>query len=945
MSRLFSCHRFPWTAPLLPQLVDFLLPQSTTDDPLTLDHLLIIIPTRQSGRRLLETLTLAAHQINKGLLPPLILTPDALLRMACPHSVASKTLAVVTWADLLKEKKEAITTLLPNTHLTDDSWALQTARQLERVQSQIGLHGLDFSQVAVKTKNTTMDPKRWQLLAELEDLYRKRLRDMDKLCPQQALTHAATNPVLPAAIRHILLASPSPSPLVIQLLQTVQQQGLDCTVLQYGPDTPEAWNEQGLPDPQFWHQHDLELTETHSFHVSHDPHELASTLCQRLLSSPVESQCAIGIPDTQLLPAIEQELSSLDLVSYNPAGQSLHYSEAGRLLLAIQDFLLQTQFHATWNLLRHPAFYQEVLRDSQLPRGSSPQRLLAEVDKLEERHLCHSMDSLNNILESHPTRFPCMQAALPHLAAWQQMAKQEYPEQALEHILLQFIGDRVLIPANPEDRAFITALQELNDILQQIRDLRLHYPDITQTTLYSLLGSLLQETTLYAERPANAVDLQGWLEILWDPAPYLILAGMHNQALPMHIQGDAFLPEQLRNHIGMETNLQRSSMDAYLLHSVLACRRETGRVEMLLARWGVDNQAIYPSPLLLRTKDDPALLQRIRDLIQYQPPLPKLPQRTIPPLAHLNKPNTTGKKISVTAFKAWLNNPFDFLLQYLLGWETRTHRKQEMDGSDIGNLIHYTMEKCVPLFYKQELDLKETTELFESHAREQLEILHGSHPHFLLELQWDNIKRRLYHCAAIETQLKKEGWTNQYIEQKLSFPLQGYQVEGRIDRIDYHKERNAYRVIDYKTSSADYAYSKKIISRTGPLLLPEIEFVRNERGKPVRHRWTDLQLPLYAHAVQHAYQLSGDLEVCVFSIPSTLGKIKLHQEIMTPELVQPALQCACAILQSIDNNHFWAQRESRHFSEFFPDGVEQMLDLQHLSFPESEDIDHTQPLT
>jgi ATP-dependent helicase/nuclease subunit B len=941
MSPQFSCHLFSWKKPLLPQLVDYLLQKSTTDTPLSLDHLLIIAPTRQSGRRLLEALTQIAHQHEKGLLPPLILTPDALLRRSCSLPVASKSLVLTTWTNVLMETKASIATPPPNIQISEDTWFLQIARQLERVQSQVGPYGLSFSQIAAKTNPTNKDPERWQQLAELEHIFRERLKDMGKLCPQEARLLAAQHPTLPSNTRHILLASPSPSPLILQLMQAAQQQGISCTVLQYGPNDPQAWDEYGLPAPKFWHQQNLRLSDRYHFHVSYGPHELASTLYQQLRSLPADQPCAIGIPDPQLLPAIEQELTNKGIAAYNPSGQALHFSEAGRLLLAIQDFLRQSSFHATWNLLRHPAFFQVILRREGLSRGRTHQHFLSEIDKLEENHLCHSMESLRDVLEGHSRQFPCMQVALLHLEDWQRMAKENHPEQALEEVLLQFIGDRTLAPSIPEDRAYIAALQELSDILQQFRELRTHFPDISQATFYSLLGSQLQEAIVYAERPANSIDLQGWLEMLWEPSPHLILAGMHNDVLPSHIRGDAFLPERLREFIGIETNLQRSGIDAYLLHSVLECRRETGQVEMLLARWGVDNQIIHPSPLLLHIKEEDVLLRQVRDLIQYQPPLPQQPQRTFPTPIHLPVPEDTKKTIPITAFKVWLDNPFDFLLQHRLHWKIRHHRKQAMNEADIGNLLHHTMEACIPTIHKEQLPHDKIVDLFETKARELLQKQYGNQPHFLLELQWENIKKRLYHCATIEEELIQEGWTILHIEQKLSFPLRDYTLHGRIDRIDYHSEKNLYRIIDYKTGSNSYSFSKKIVSRTAPLLLPEIEFTKNTKGKEEHHRWTDLQMPLYCHAVQHAFPAAENVNICIFSIPSALGKIELNPIDMTPSMVQAALCCADAILKATDNNLFWAQRESRHFSEFFPDGAEHMLNLQPLSFPNPEEATHS----
>ena len=65
----------------------------------------------------------------------------------------------------------------------------------------------------------------------------------------------------------------------------------------------------------------------------------------------------------------------------------------------------------------------------------------------------------------------------------------------------------------------------------------------------ALLLDDLGRGALFPERPADTIDLQGWLELAWEDAPHLIVAGANEGVLPETIHGDRFLPESIRRHL------------------------------------------------------------------------------------------------------------------------------------------------------------------------------------------------------------------------------------------------------------------------------------------------------------------------------------------------------------------------------------------------------------
>ena len=96
-------HVIPWDRPLLPQAVAFLAGNWDGAGPLDLSRLLVVVPTRQSGRRLREALALWAGARGQSVWPPRVSLPDDLLHPATPGSaVASRLESLLAWIEVLR---------------------------------------------------------------------------------------------------------------------------------------------------------------------------------------------------------------------------------------------------------------------------------------------------------------------------------------------------------------------------------------------------------------------------------------------------------------------------------------------------------------------------------------------------------------------------------------------------------------------------------------------------------------------------------------------------------------------------------------------------------------------------------------------------------------------------------------------------------------------------
>ena len=166
----------PTDRPLLPQLVDRLLPEQG-EGPLRMDDIWIITPTRQSGRRLREALTVA-WRVRGGtaLLGLQVSPPSVVFQQDLPGNVAHEFDSTAAWSEILQGRDPStLPALLPeSTEPLNATLASSYGRRLQRLREELFDGGLDLTKVA-RSPTLTVDKARWQEISELEREYRERL--------------------------------------------------------------------------------------------------------------------------------------------------------------------------------------------------------------------------------------------------------------------------------------------------------------------------------------------------------------------------------------------------------------------------------------------------------------------------------------------------------------------------------------------------------------------------------------------------------------------------------------------------------------------------------------------------------------------------------------------------------------------------------------------------
>ncbi|MDD4933910.1 MAG: PD-(D/E)XK nuclease family protein, partial [Methylacidiphilaceae bacterium] len=424
-----------------------------------------------------------------------------------------------------------------------------------------------------------------------------------------------------------------------------------------------------------------------------------------------------------------------------------------------------------------------------------------------------------------------------------------------------------------------------------------------------LLIDRVSQQDLPEERPEEAVELRGWLELLWDDAPHLVLAGFQEGSVPESVAHDFLLPSSFRERLGLRTNAQREARDAYLFEAIATQRSERGRIDVLAARFSREGEPLFPSRLLFRCAPD-ALPGRVRQvlkvrnsLLRHQPASTDSFRLGIGPLRWEDE-----KRISVTALRDYLACPFFFFLRRARRWEAVERLPEELDAREFGALLHDVLADFGRADEMRECDRSEAIEAFLRDAlrrRLRQRFPEGIPPAVVLQSR--AIQGRLAAFSLAQAKEVRQGWRTILVEEPFELRISGWKLEGRIDRIDRDCE-GGIRLIDFKSSERAWnpESAHLVASGNGQGPAPAL-FVWEGRER----RWSDLQLPLYAAAWRRREAGCPDLRVAYFVLPKDREKAGVVEwQNWSRELETEAEGCAARILQAVEEGRFWPPESS-----------------------------------
>ena len=881
-----------YSAPFLGSLTTYLL-----QDPQSLTESLVIVPTSQSGRILRENLAAEAG----ALLAPTVTTPGALLHLE-DSNIAPRWLEKIAWMDVLEnlnqsdwENYPGLFPTPPNLEMLSSDWATALAEEIVTLRGTLeeSLHNL-FS--ASKFLKGTTEGDRWENLAQLESLMERKLFAWGYQSRSQALRTCFQ---LPSTFTKIILAGITEMPACIA--QALKDFKGEVIILIPAPESEAThFDELGIPLSTWT---DRNLPESVTATLVADPSSQAQAVLNTLSTLGASSQeIAIGSADDEAGSALAHLLTHRGWPAFHPASKP-PLPPLQRWLSAWKNWLTRANCRNLAALLTLP-------ESASLISGNRANILLA-FNQYRDRHPVIEPDAVvDRLTSSAQHELHMLRDDIAGLISHREIfLKTSFPEAMRQHF------DLIEIDAE-------TSADTLSGIADFIEAANPLFTSIKRSHLFWLQMVISEIPRPAAQPPADrTIDVQGWLELLYEPGKHLLITGMNEAFVPARPGGEPWLSEKIRGALKLTSLKDREARDAFLLHAMIRMREDHGSAHLFCGKNGANGETYLPSSMLLKVPESQlvttvtnlfreieppeANLIWTRDLI-WQTPKVELPE-----------------KISVTAFSDYLACPFRFYLKHIVRASLPEPDRREMNHRDFGSITHKVLEIWGKDTDARKIsDSKNLITYLDDALHRTIFGQFGNQPPLAVRIQVHSIRQRLAWFASKQIESVLEGWEIIDAERKISFDSAGLKINGTIDRIDRHRDTGQLRVIDYKTGKVEKTESqhrKKITANTRiPSHISESSPAIHESmdGKATsKFLWKNLQLPLYALAEsKNSTGVPIPCYIKLGSIDTEVGFIEWSS--FSLEDLESAQSCMDWIVESIQQRVFWPPAAKVQYDDY-----------------------------
>ena len=441
----------------------------------------------------------------------------------------------------------------------------------------------------------------------------------------------------------------------------------------------------------------------------------------------------------------------------------------------------------------------------------------------------------------------------------------------------------------------------------------------------------------------SGIECMGWLEAGVCDAPHVIVLSANDVLLPEAAAIDPWLPDSLRQSLGLPCARARRARDAWILDGLL--KRKTSVWFGVPATNG-DGEPLRPSRFLIGSTDQATRTLALtgddgRSTLASWP----LERKTVTVLpthpAVSELPPIT--RMSVTQFATYLRCPYEYLRTGVLKAERRDDLQLELDAMAFGNLVHAALQE----WGNRELSRSAPTTDPKVIVKELDAALDGvlakrlpASVHGTVVVQVRMARERLAAFARVQAGWAQQGWAIKYVELAFDapradrldrhatttelnssvddldlmdddgrppaesrqhpapmFPDQdGLYLTGRIDRVDQNIRTGQWAALDYKTSS--------------------------EPSDPRDHRtksgWVNLQLPLYRELLATINVPRDTLQLGLIALPAQPDLAAIQLADWSQDQLNEAVEVAARIVTEV--------KAARSPADFAPSGKAPLSD-------------------
>lgn len=902
-----------WDAPVLEKAAAFLCTGWDRTQALDLSSTLIVVPNGEAGRRLRESLAHAADAADTAaVIPHLWLPEQALLPQSCRFEAATPLQSQMAWQRALERTDlAALTTLFPTLPVERGwGWHAETARMLEELKLLLGTGGLTFAESAALPA-MQRDAARWRDLAIIEKAYFEELSKSGVTDAQMLKRRNARAPLLPEGVRRVVvLASPDLPPLLDDWIMAQAARGLEVTIAVHAPQAWEhAFDRHGRPLPAHWGE-DADVTlpvANAQIHVARDPAAQAARALELMRALVPQARTALGVCDAEVGGLLLEKLTLEDARSFEPGGLPVQREGLWHVLDCFRVLLSGGSWRAFAALLRVAEF-----REAFMPPQTSTSKLLKEADEFAAEHLPVSLaHALELPLDGRVALGAVMRGTLDLVESLRRLP----PSKAARTVMLKLLGDREFTPDAPGQRERTELGAEWLRITEELEnEARRFGLKPRAEDAFALSLETLSRTRLAEPRGEIDLVLQGWLELLWEPSPNLVVTGLNEEHVPGIFISHPFLPDSVRQALELPNQQTRFARDAFILAALAHQRAHHGRLELLCGQWSEDGDSLRPSRLLFLC-DDSTLPQRVAHLFpkDENQSAPGEPARTLAWKLRPDWQPAPLPAISPSRLRDYLTCPFRFYLSHTRRMRVVDPFVRELDAAEFGRIIHLAFHR---LF--QEESMRQSThpghiaDFLEEVAREDVHHRFGRHPAPLVALQLESVVQRLRQAADVEARNRQQGWETLQAELQIGAEsdtaplfLDDTRLTGRVDRVERHAN-GTVRIVDFKTSDRADGPAKRHLKILGSrsVVTEADEWRCFDLPHGGRAMWLDLQLPLYAAAMrQRGLEVT---RLAYFTLPKSIQSTTiLEWDTFDNELIDAALACARDAARRIREGVFW----------------------------------------
>ncbi len=922
LERRFLGWRCPFLGVVARELLQEYQARNTSQDRVDLRDIALVLPGRRALRRLTTHLVLEAERRKIVLFPPKMLTvgalPELLLSPPADSEKAPPLARMVSWIAALQQLppdlQKALLPFPPASQSVID-W-VSTAQELDQLHLDLAAAGLSMSDAALRLgRMVSIDERRWQALSQAQREYHSTLKkaglfDLDlnllrlfSADPEQAdntysedLNFAASGPST------ICLISTIDLPLQLKKLLSLSRKSI-VTMIHAPEEHRDGFDDFGCLNSEYWGEFALNIREEelHFVYRSEDQISLIAEIITRTKGAGFSSEeITVGVSESPLIPLLESELSEKNLRVHTAEGVPVVGTSPFELLRRLFAFVRSRSVRDLGTLLRHPDFAAWFV--SQYPEDNrfrlDGSEFASLLDNYQSQHLQHIVydempgtPSEKNLITSLVAVLDQLLQRVTLCASWRDFA--EMISSFLLEVYVLFTNRREKV----SQKQIVDACAAIRDELDQLAMLaQLGSLTFSATEAFSLLEEGLKTRDVPKPPNGDAIEVLGWLELLLDDGAVVIVSGLNEEYLPGNVDINPFLPDSMREHLGLPDNAHRYARDLYILAALresrdLCClisaqRALTGEPLTLsrLALAGEERSVASRLDLFYSRRAYSAVVEsESDDGVNFLMPPP---------------PNTKGvviTNLSVTAFRSYLRCPYRFYLQYVLKLRSESDQLYEMEPNLFGNLLHEvlnrfgrTKEACLT---EPERIAGVLDKLLNQVVAEQFGCLCLP----AVRLQIEQARERLNLFARWQADWVKEGWVIEQTERSFGRDNLFFEnergdnigVSGRIDRIDRNRATGELAVFDYKSGDKPLPPDK----------------VHRKKGE-----WVDLQLPLYYLMLEKE---QPGINPCLgyINLSADVNATSLQWAKWSIEELQEAETVAKQVVNDVSMCRFWPPRD------------------------------------